>query len=179
MKRKYSIFYENLQINVFGVTYTLSVIFIFYIFTVLVELPSIIWWVLIIIFYITGAVILWAHLFALFTIPRKLLGAFDAIKNDISRGKINDYQSFSNRLLEFLIQFYSFSFFDIVHAAINIKGEKMYYSSDLIKDTVLWSDLTKITKLSVEQIKHGTKLVDGLKFYIYTTPIWFGDEWLG
>lgn len=179
MKRSFPQIYENLQVNIFAVTYVLSVIFIFYLLTVFIHLQAVEWWVLIAVFYLVIFVVLWAHLYALFTIPRRLSGEFDNIKNDISTGRIRDCKTFASRLSDFLIKFYSFSFFDIEHAVVSVKGKELFFSSEEIKNSLQWESLIPETQKSPDQIKHGMRKVNGSQYFLYTVPIWFGNEWLG
>jgi len=177
-KRKRS-YLENFQLTVFTITYVLSCILLFWLLTFLFQRADI----LVIIFstlaYLLTATVGWAHLYVLFSIPQRMAGSFDYIKNNISSGSLDSVSDFSNELCRFLTGFFNYSFFDIESAAFKVKNERICFSREKLKDTLNWSEIEKRTNALDEQIQHGKVFIDGAAFYCYSTPIFFGDHYLG
>ena len=109
MKRTRDRLSDNFQLIVFTITYVLSCLFLYGIFIYFAAELHVLIQVFFSLGFLIGAILLWAHLFVMFSIPQKLAGSFDYIKNDISSGKISDSSRFASELSAFLITFFDFS----------------------------------------------------------------------
>jgi hypothetical protein len=121
----------------------------------------------------------WTHLYVLFSIPQRIAGSFDYLKNDISSGKTISVNEFQKELSSFLVNFYNYSFFDVEFSVVKARGEEPSFSSDEIQSTFVWESVEKQAENEDRQIRHGKIKIVGKEYYSYTTPIYFGRECLG
>jgi len=179
MKRTRDHLSNNFQLIVFTITYILSCLFLYGIFIYFATELHLLIQVFFSLGFLIGSILLWAFLYVLFSIPQKLAGSFDYIKNQISTGEISDSSKFALMLSAFLIKFFNFSFFDIHYAAVKTRGEEIVLSSAEIKSALNWQEIEKISEKSPELTKNGRIKINKLVFHAYTTPIFFNDEFLG
>ncbi|MCK4921154.1 MAG: hypothetical protein KAS71_08910 [Bacteroidales bacterium] len=179
MKRKRDYFYDNFQLIVFTINYILSCFFLYGLFIYFSSDFNLTIKLFFTIGYLIVAVLLWSYLFVLFSIPQKLNGAFDSVKNKISTKEISDTTLFSKELASFLIKFFNYSFFDIEYAAVYTKIGKIHFSSKEIEDMLDWKKIGENSEKSVELKKNGRLKIDHSRYSCYTTPIFFNDKYLG
>ncbi len=170
---------DNFQLIVFTITYILSCLFLYGIFIYFATGIHLVIQVFFSLGFLIGSILLWAFLYVLFSIPQKLAGSFDYIKNQIATGEISDSSKFADVLSAFLIKFFNFSFFDIHFAAVKTRGSEIVLSSEDIKNALNWKEIEKSSEKSPELTKNGKIKIDKEVFHAYTTPIFFNDEFLG
>ena len=68
--------------------------------------------------YMVLVVVVGALIHVVSYVPFNLANAFDPIQNDIASGKIATMDQLGERITEFTVRFFSFSFLDITHAYI-------------------------------------------------------------
>ena len=179
MKRKKDYFYDNFQLIVFTINYILSCFFLYGLFIYFSADFNLTIKLFFTIGYLIVAVLLWSYLFVLFSIPQKLNGAFDSVKNKISTKEISDTSSFSKELVSFLIKFFNYSFFDIEYAAVYTYMSKLHFSSKEIEDLLDWKKMGENSEKSVELQKNGRQKIDHSSYFCYTIPIFFNEKYLG
>lgn len=179
MKKMKRSFTENFQLTVFSVTYLFSSILLFWLLCLVLKSFQPVIIVLAALVYFLMVILLWSYLYVLFSIPQRLARNFDRIKNDIASGKIISPEEFANRLCSFLVGFYNYSFFDIEMASVKIIDNKPCFSSQEMKECFDWDELEKEVMKIGEQIIHEKIQARNFKYFSYTTPILFGDEYLG
>lgn len=179
MKRKRNCFYDNFQLIVFTITYILSGFFLYALFIYFFADFNFTIKLFFTLGYLIGAVLLWAYLFVLFSIPQKIAGAFDSFKNKISTGEISDTKLFSNELASFLIKFFNYSFFDIEFAAVYIYKGELHFSSKEIEDIHDWKKIGEKSEKSAEIQLYGRLKIDHSSYSCYTIPIFFNEKYLG
>lgn len=121
----------------------------------------------------------WTFLYILFSIPQRLAGSFDLIKNNISSGKINTVIGFADEICFFLVRFHNYSFFDVNYSAMKIDGYDIHFSSPLIERALDWKKVEVEVGNSENIIDHKKVRFDNKKQHAYTVPVIFGDRLLG
>lgn len=179
MKIKTGYFWNNFQLIVFSITYVLSIIFLYSIFIYLTREIDLIYRVFGTLIILIGGILNWAFLIVLFKLPQKMAGAFDQIKNKIANKEITNSYDFSAELSGFLLEFFNFTFFDVEYSAVKILKEKVYCSSEKIKETIQWNDNERFCLVTPDLQKHGRTKIGKSFYYGYTIPIHFGDTYLG
>ena len=179
MKRTRDSLSDNFQLIVFTISYILSCMFLYGIFIYFASDFHILIQVFFSLGFLIASILLWAYLFVLFSIPQKLAGAFDYIKNQISNGDITNPSAFSVELTNFLIKFFNYSFFDIQYAAVCTINNECVVSSEEINSVLDWKEIGQKSSESPELQKNGRIKIDGINFYCYTTPIFFNKQNLG
>jgi hypothetical protein len=114
-------------------------------------------------------------------IPFNLAHAFDPIQNDIASGRIRTMDQLCERITEFTVQFFSFSFLDISHAYIQTdESGIMGHQSSKVVEKVLneYQMLRNSQELNGITRAGEISLPDGHR-HLYILPIRFGNRWLG
>jgi hypothetical protein len=131
--------------------------------------------------YMILVIILGAMIHVISYIPFNLATAFDPIKNDVAQGKISSLEALGERITNFTVQFYNFSFLDISHAYLEI-GESGItgFESNSQVDKVL-KELRMLDKSkALEEITLAGKIsLPDRDYQLYILPIWLGESWLG
>ncbi len=133
----------------------------------------------VIIIYLVLVVILGSYLHVISFIPVNLASSFDPIKDDVARGNITTSKQFADRICRFITGFFSFTFFDIVHCLVHIKGNIVTSTFDQGKTKYDDDYHGKCSKEAHEVAHTGNITIEGVKYNQYLVPIWFGEEWLG
>lgn len=179
MKRHLSYFVSNFPILVFNLTYTLSCVLLF--LGLLWVLPDMNFVLLLLISlgFLLINLFGWAYMHTLFTIPQKMAGAYDRIKNGIAAGEIVTLEDYKQTLTSFLVAFFDFSFMDVRYAAVNIGSRDTLYSSEKITGILNWEQVATSSATSAKVISHGRVRIEKEKLHVYTIPVWFVDDHLG
>jgi hypothetical protein len=131
--------------------------------------------------YMVLVVVVGALIHVISYIPFNLANAFDPVQNDIASGRIRTMDELGERLTEFTVQFYSFSFLDISHAYIQTEGsdvmghepnsvvEKVLKEYKMLRNSQELDGITRVGEISLPEGNH----------HLYILPIWFGTRWLG
>jgi len=131
--------------------------------------------------YMVLVIVVGALIHVISYIPFNLANAFDPIQNDIASGRIRTMDELGERLTEFTVQFYSFSFLDISHAYIQTDGsdvlghepssqvEKVLKEYQMLRNSQELDGITRAGEISLPEGNH----------HLYILPIWFGTRWLG
>ena len=131
--------------------------------------------------YMVLVVVVGALIHVVSYIPFNLANAFDPIQNDIASGQIGSMEQLGERITEFTVRFFSFSFLDITHAYIQTKeSDIMGHSLDDQVAKVLneyqmlrnSQELEGITRAGEISLPEGDQ-------QLYILPIRFGTRWLG
>jgi hypothetical protein len=131
--------------------------------------------------YMVLVVVVGALIHVVSYIPFNLANAFDPIQNDIASGQIGSMDQLGERITEFTVRFFRFSFLDITHAYIQTEGSDiMGHGLDDQLDKVLKEyqmlrnsqDLVGITRAGEISLPEGD-------LHLYILPIRFGTRWLG
>jgi hypothetical protein len=179
MPKKKRSYLENIQLTIFSITYLLSCILLFWLLTFLFTNADIIVIVFATLAFFILSILGWTHLYVLFSIPQRVAGSFDYLKNDISSGKTISVNEFQKELSGFLVKFYNYSFFDVEFSTVKALGQDPSFSSDEVQSSFVWDNVEKQAEKEDNQIKHGKIRINGKPYYSYTTPIYFGREYLG
>ncbi|MFW5820335.1 MAG: hypothetical protein ACOCWA_03535 [Bacteroidota bacterium] len=179
MKKGTNFFLDDLQLRVFTLSYTLSVIFIFWLLSFFLVKFDVIVLIISSLIFLILATLGWAYLHVLFSIPQRIAQSFDPIKNDISHGKISSTKDFAREICNFLVVFYNYSFFDIRYSAMKIGEKEIFFSADEIKESMDWHKVEQEISLNKEKVVHQKIWIDKNKFYPYSVPVIFGDQLLG
>ena len=114
-------------------------------------------------------------------IPFNLANAFDPIQNDLASGKITNMKQLGERITEFTVRFFNFSFLDISHAYIHIEGsalvgheqnsqvESVLNEYEMLENSRKLEGITRAGEITLPEGDH----------HLYILPIWFGSRWLG
>ncbi len=131
--------------------------------------------------YMVLVVVVGALIHVISYIPFHLANEFDPIQNDIASGNITSMDQLGERITEFTVQFYSFSFLDISHAYIQTEGsdlmghepnsqvENVLKEYQMLRNSQELDGITRAGEISLPEGNH----------HIYILPIWFGTRWLG
>jgi len=114
-------------------------------------------------------------------IPFNLANAFDPIQNDLASGRIRSMEDLCERITEFTVEFFSFSFLDITHAYIQIdQTEVLGHKPENLVDKVLTEYQMLRNSQELDGITRAGEisLPDG-NHHLYILPISFGNRWLG
>lgn len=114
-------------------------------------------------------------------IPANLAGAFDPLKNAISDGSISSGPEFAGKLADFMCSFFNFAFFDVRSALVRLEGEEPVSSSDFnLLDAGIEPGKLKEFGDTLNETKYYRKIitVQG-SFFVYVTPLIFGERKLG
>lgn len=179
MKKSNGAFLENFQLTVFTANYILACILLFWLLSFLFPYLGVVYIVLISIVYLLLATVIWAHLFILFSIPQRLAGSFDYIKNEIAWGRLNRAEDYAKEIADFLIKFYNYSFFDIAISAVKIKEKEIKFSTGGNKPSLNWDEIEEKIAKEDKILFHGKIKIEQKNYYAYTIPIYFGDDYLG
>jgi len=179
MKRKKDSFSDNFPLIVFTITYILSCFLLYWIFISFTPGLQIVYKVILSLAFLIASFYFWIYLYMLFSIPQKMAGAFDYIKNNISNGKISDSNGFAVELTNFLISFFNYSFLDIQYVSIKFGNSDMTFSSENISKSLDWQKIIENSVSSPEVQKNGKVKVGDEKFHCYTIPIYFCEKHLG
>ncbi|TFH22651.1 MAG: hypothetical protein E4H10_13405 [Bacteroidia bacterium] len=131
--------------------------------------------------YMLLVVVVGALIHVISYIPFHLAKAFDPIQNDIASGRISTMDQLGERITEFTVQFYSFSFLDISHAYIQTEGsdlrghEPNSQVENVLKDYKMLQKSQEMDGI----IRAGEISLPEGDFHLYILPIWFGTRWLG
>jgi len=179
MKRRLNYLVTNFSTLVFNITYTLSCVLIY--LGLLWVLPEMLFVLLVFISlgYLLLSLFTWGFLQTLFTIPQKMAGAYDQVKNAIASKEISTLDAYLNTMVSFLIGFFDFSFFDIPYAAIKIDTADLQCSSSQLNEVLNWEKIGESAAASAEIQKHGKVAVGKEKLHAYTVPVWFVNDKLG
>lgn len=131
--------------------------------------------------YLIFIVILYSFLHVITYIPANLAAAFDPIKNDIACNKIVNGKELADRLSRFMTSFFNFSFFDIDLALVRIRDDSSLFPGDFtdLLDDIDMDQMEMISKENDDTAYMG-KIRSGKRiYYMYVTPLVFGEEWLG
>jgi len=164
--------------------YVITVLAIFfsiaYVITKLIEEPGYII-LFISIPYIILAVSIGAYLYVINYIPSNLAHDFDAIKNAIAGKEITTPEVFAEKLSVFICDFFNFAFFDIEYSFIKIQDSSVIYSNEKIEDEVtdVLKEVLYTTKTTQDIFFRGRSKIQGVTYYIYIIPVWFGGVWYG
>ncbi len=170
---------ENIQLTVFTIGYFLSCILLYWLLTFLFDDADILIIALASLAFLLIATLGWAYLYVLFSIPQRIPGSFDYLKNDISSGKLVSPLEFQKELCSFLVKFYNYAFFDVHYSVVKIKGMEPAFSSGEISSSFVWDNVEEKLAGEDKQIEHGKIRVNGKSYYSYSTPVYFGHEYLG
>lgn len=170
---------QNFQLIVFTITYLLSLIFLYIITVTLLKglgpafiiIPSLL--------FITLGVLIWSYLYLVFSIPARLAGAFDPLKNKVASGEIKDLDAFGRELITFLTGFFNFSFMDILHASVKTMDQAPMHSDLKLEHTLNWENLDQSASKQEGIISNGKCLLGERNCYAYTIPIHFNNAYLG
>lgn len=179
MKDSKGSFLEKFQLTVFTINYILACILLFWLLSLVFVHLSILAIALISLVFLLLATVIWAHLYIIFSIPQRLAGSFDFIKNNIARGKLIGVEEFSEQIANFLTDFYNYSFFDIAFSAFKIKGHTLVFSNDVISTSLNWDKVEKEARTEDYILDHGKHALNRKNYYAYTIPVYFGDDYLG
>jgi hypothetical protein len=172
----------GLQRTIFTTLYIISSLailtLILYILVELFKLNGFITFFAVII-YLVLTVILGSYLHVLSFIPVNLASSFDPIKDDVAQGNIKTPEEFSHRICRFITGFFSFTFFDIAHCLVHIKGQSITSTFDH-NNTKYDDDYLGKRSRAAHEVTHAGRLnIGGVNHNQYLVPVWFGEEWLG
>ena len=137
--------------------------------------------VLTLLLYMILVVIVGSLIHVISYIPFHLANAFDPIQNDIASHRIGSMDMLGERITEFTVQFFNFSFLDITHAYIQTDGsDVMGHEPSMQVEKVLkeYQMLQNSQKLEGITRAGEISLPEG-NYQLYILPIWFEDRWLG
>lgn len=122
-----------------------------------------------------------AFLDVLLELP-KISYRFNEIRHGIAKKEINTPETFADRVVLLLCDYFSFIFFSIDYAFINIIDSAPVYSDEIILSTLSHSKRKELMEKSenTEEINYeGVYAVKGKQHHLYIIPIWFGEQCLG
>lgn len=131
--------------------------------------------------YMVLVVVVGALIHVVSYIPFNLANAFDPIQNDIASGQIRSMDQLGERITEFTVRFFSFSFLDITHAYIQTKESdimghglddqvaKVLNEYQMLRNSQELEGITRAGEISLPEGDHQ----------LYILPIRFGTRWLG
>jgi hypothetical protein len=129
--------------------------------------------------YLVIIVLVYSMIHIISYIPANLAGAFDPIKNGIAEGSIAGTSELSGLLADFMINFFNFSFFDIVFARVQLEGDDPADNSwpdELVEE----GEILKEAAASLESTTWFKKIkTPSGTFHIYIIPLIFGERRLG
>ena len=131
--------------------------------------------------YVILVVILGSLIHVISFIPFNQATAFDPIKNDIAAGKISTMEELGERITDFTVKFYNFSFLDISHAFMQTARSGILGHEKNSQINALLDELNMLEKSQdLEEVtRAGTITLPDRDYHLYILPIWFGDKWLG
>jgi hypothetical protein len=179
MKRHLSYFVSNFPILVFNLTYTLSCVLLFLGLLWLLPSLNLILLALISLGFLMLCLVVWAWLHTLFTIPQKMAGAYDRIKNAIAVHEITSLDEYVHTLNSFLVSFFDFSFLDVQYANVKIGTHDPVFSSEKISGLLDWEAIGRSCEQSADIQHHGSVSIGKEKLFAYTIPVWFMNDPLG
>jgi hypothetical protein len=114
-------------------------------------------------------------------IPFNLATAFDPIKNDIAAGKLSGIEELAERITQFTVKFYNFSFLDISHAYIETEHSGVIgFETNNQVDKVLKEYRMLDKSKALEELSLAGKIsLPDRDYQLYILPIWMGGRWLG
>ena len=114
-------------------------------------------------------------------IPFNLATAFDPIKNDIAAGKLSSIEELAERITQFTVKFYNFSFLDISHAYIETEhsGVIGFESNNQVDKVLKEFRMLDKSKALEELSLAGQISLPDRDYQLYILPIWMGGRWLG
>lgn len=131
--------------------------------------------------YTVLVVVVGALIHVISYIPFNLANAFDPIQNDLASGRIRSMEDLCERITEFTVEFFSFSFLDITHAYIQIdQTEVLGHKPENLVNKVLTEYQMLRNSKELDGITRAGEisLPDG-NHHLYILPISFGNRWLG
>lgn len=93
----------KLTVISFGVIFTVLCCSLVYFF-----FDNLLWYIPFILFAVIVSILVGAYLFVVLTIPFKLPGKFDELKNKVALGEYSSIQEFQSEIAEFLVSFFNF-----------------------------------------------------------------------
>lgn len=179
MRRKFNYISDNFPLIVFTFTYIISVLSFYGVFLNISHNTEFIIKVLGSFIFLFGGIFLWAFLIILFRFPQQMAGAFDPLKNKIASGIISNQEEFASHITTFLKEFFNYTFFDVEYSAFKTDKQKPVFSDKLISSWIDWEKTDTIAGKNPDIIFHGKIKNDRHKIYAYSTPVYFGDLYLG
>lgn len=153
----------KLTVITFGIIFTALCCLLVYFF-----FDNSLWYIPFVLVSIVVSVLVGAYLFVVLTIPFKLPGKFDVLKNKVALGEYNNIQEFQTEVAEFLIGFFNFF-------GANVIGGKFHFvkcDSIIIDCDVDFATIKKDTfKNNKIILKNGRKA--------FHLPIKLGTNQLG
>lgn len=181
--RSFSVLY-GIQRNFLNLFYLVSVVAVFWlIFYILHEVlqagGSII--IPVSIAYLVLIVLGYSMMHVISYIPANLAGAFDPLKNGIADGSIASGKEFAKKLADFMCTFFNFAFFDIRSAVVLLRGQDPVSSSDLdLLNAGIEPGKLEEYANTINETKYYGKITTAQgSFFIYITPLIFGEKTLG
>jgi len=171
--------FNNLQLTIFSISYVLSALFLFSIFLYFTRELQILFHVISTLTFLVLTIFVWTYLNIIFSIPSKMAGAFDPIKNKISTGETDSEEVLSGEIIQFLISFFNYSFFDVQYAAMKTGSAEIILSDDILSEVLDWSDIYDSCSKSEDIHYQGKVKVDDALCFAYTIPIYFYTQYLG
>lgn len=181
--KSFSILY-GFQRNFLSLFYLVSVLTVFWlIFYLLHEVLDLGGMVIIpvSIAYLVFIVLFYSIIQVVSYIPANLAGAFDPLKNGIASGRITSVSDFSKELADFMCSFFSFAFFDVEFAVVQISGFKPV-SSGLSEwnDPGFHPDEMDALSSCLDETTYFKRLAtDSGSLHVYLIPLIFGDRRMG
>ena len=131
--------------------------------------------------YLVFVIVMGSMIHVISYIPFNLATAFDPIKNDIASGNIKTIQQLGERITNFTVQFYNFSFLDISHAYLETKDSGIIgFESNSHVDKVLKEYRMLDKSKVIEEITLAGKIsLPDRDYQLYILPLWMGGTWLG
>jgi len=131
--------------------------------------------------YLVIVVLVYSLIQVISYIPANLAGSFDPVKNGIAEGSISSPSDISKALADFMCSFFSFSFFDVEYAMVQVQGNEPVTSGNLeIKDTGFNADELERFTLSHDKTTYFRKIeTDSGFLHLYLIPMIFGDRRIG
>lgn len=170
---------QHFQLIVFSATYSLSWILLFIAVMLLLRDLDLVFKVFIAMALLIAGVITGCYLFILFSIPHKLAGAFDPLKNRVSTGVTSDVRRFSSELSAFLISFFNYSFFDVRYSMVKTNDMEPAWSDPQLQDVLPWDEIGHSAAGSEDVLYNGRIKIGNQTVFAYTVPLWFDDRYLG
>jgi len=171
--------FNNLQLTIFTISYILSALFLYSILLYFTREFQILFHVISALTFLVLTIFCWTYLNVIFSIPSKMAGAFDPIKNRISTGDTDSEKVLSGEIIEFLIKFFNYSFFDVQYAAMKTGSAQIILSDDNLSKVLNWSDINDSCSKSEDIHYQGKVKIDDTVCYGYTIPIYFYTKYLG
>ncbi len=179
MKRRKVQLFNNFQTTVFSICYTLAALFLFILLVYITREFQIVFHVLMSLIFMILAIFTWSYLNVIFSIPYKMAGSFDPIKNRISTGETDSEEVLSTEIIQFLITFFNYSFFDIQYAAMKTGSAQLVFSDENLSGILNWSEINDSSSKSEHISYEGRVKIENDVCFGYTIPIYFYDKYLG